>query len=70
MDRYGNFSIFCAQLFGTTRTFISLPAGATKINLGHFIVYTTLGGILFSIVAISFSLVLTRFWGLIINTLL
>ncbi|HED23936.1 MAG TPA: DedA family protein [Firmicutes bacterium] len=58
-DRYGNFSIFMAQLWGVTRTFISFPAGAMHMNLSLFIIYTFLGGAIYSLLAIALSLLLT-----------
>ncbi len=63
--KYGSFSVFAAQLVGTTRTFISFPAGAMEMNLFRFIAYTTLGGLIFSVFAIVGSLVLNTLLGLI-----
>jgi membrane protein DedA with SNARE-associated domain len=65
--KYGNFSIFMAQLWGFSRTFISFPAGAMHMNFYVFVVYTFLGGMLFSLLAISSSLVLTHTMGLILR---
>ncbi len=62
--KYGNFSIFMAQLWGVTRTFISYPAGAMHMNIYLFIVYTFLGGALFSLAAILLSITLTSTVGL------
>ena len=59
IERYGNFSIFIAQMFGVTRTFISIPAGIMKMNLPLFITYTALGGALFSLASIGLSIFLT-----------
>lgn len=67
LDRYGNFSILFAQLFGTTRTFISFPAGAMQLNLPLFVAYTTVGGAIFSIIAISFSMLINRFAQLLLS---
>lgn len=64
-ERYGSFSIFMAQLWGVTRTFISFPAGAMHMNMPVFIVYTTLGGAIFSLLAIVFSMALTGTMGLL-----
>jgi len=58
-DSYGSFSIFMAQLWGFSRTFISFPAGAMHMNFGLFIIYTFLGGALFSLAAIGTSILLT-----------
>lgn len=68
-DRYGNFSIFMAQLWGFSRTFISFPAGAMHMNLPIFVIYTTLGGALFSLGAIGLSIILTRTMSLTIALL-
>ncbi len=61
IERYGNFSILLAQLFGVTRTFISIPAGIIKMNFPLFVIYTALGGALFSLASIGLSMVLTGF---------
>lgn len=67
--RYGNFSIFMAQLWGFSRTFISFPAGAMRMNFLIFVVYTFLGGMLFSLLAIGSSLILTHTMGLTLRLL-
>jgi membrane protein DedA with SNARE-associated domain len=66
-ERYGSFSVFMAQFWGVTRTFISFPAGAMHMNILVFIVYTALGGALFSLGAIGFSIVFTGAMGLILK---
>lgn len=43
--RYGNKAVFWARLMPVIRTFISLPAGITRMNLGGFLVYTVLGSL-------------------------
>lgn len=58
-NRYGNFSIFMAQLWGVSRTFISFPAGAMHMNFFIFVIYTFFGAALFSLLAIGVSIVLT-----------
>jgi membrane protein DedA with SNARE-associated domain len=67
--QYGNFSIFMAQLWGFSRTFISFPAGAMQMNFYLFTLYTFLGGLIFSLVSISSSLVLTQSMKIIIGYL-
>ncbi len=59
-DKYGNFAIVVAQLFGTTRTFISFPAGAMSMNILLFLAYTTIGGFIFSVFAIFVSMFLNK----------
>ncbi|MDY6825830.1 MAG: DedA family protein [Bacillota bacterium] len=68
-DKYGNFSIFMAQLWGVTRTFISFPAGAMHMNLYLFVIYTFLGGAIYSLLAIALSLLLTGTMGFVIRLL-
>lgn len=59
-DKYGNFALIIAQLIGTTRTFISFPAGAMSMNIFLFTAYTTVGGIIFSVFAIAASMFLNK----------
>lgn len=56
--RWGELTVLIAQLFGTTRTWISLPAGAMKMRLQKFVVYTAVGGAIYCALAIGFSLAL------------
>ena len=58
-EKYGNFSIFMAQLWGFSRTFGSIPAGAMHMNFFIFVIYTFLGGALFSFAYIAASIALT-----------
>ena len=64
-DRYGNFALVVAQLFGTTRTFISFPAGAMSMNILLFLAYTTVGGFIFSVFAIVVSIFLNKIMTII-----
>lgn len=68
-DRYGNSSIFMGQLWGVTRTFISYFAGAMHMNFFAFILYTFLGGVIFSLLAIGASIGLTGVLGYILKLL-
>ncbi len=68
-NKYGSFSIFLGQLWGFTRTFISFPAGAMHMNIYLFIAYTFLGGAIFSLATIGFSLALTSTMGFTIKIL-
>ncbi len=66
-ERYGSFSIFMGQFWGVTRTFISFPAGAMHMNMLLFVVYTALGGAIFSLFAIGFSILITGAAGLLLK---
>lgn len=41
--RYGDAAIFFSRLLPVVRTFISFPAGVTRMNFAKFVLYTTLG---------------------------
>lgn len=63
MQKYGTFSILIAQLFGFTRTFVSFPAGAMGVNFGQFLLFTALGGALFTCILLTGSVILARAIG-------
>lgn len=67
--KYGNFSVFMAQLWGITRTFGSFPAGAMHMNLFVFILYTFLGGAFFSLIYVIASIALVRAMSLVYYSL-
>ncbi len=69
MKKYGTRSIFFGQLWGVTRTFLSFSAGAMKMSPLQFILYTTLGGAVFSIWIIGCSFLLTGAAGLLLKLL-
>jgi len=45
--KFGNLSVFLGRILPAIRTFISLPAGASKMNIGAFSLWTVLGSIPF-----------------------
>ena len=49
-QKRGNTSIFVARLLPVVRHLISIPAGLSRMNLGSFCLYTTLGAGLWNIV--------------------
>jgi membrane protein DedA with SNARE-associated domain len=42
-ERYGSITVFFTRMLPIVRTFISTPAGAARMPLGRFTVYTALG---------------------------
>lgn len=42
-DKHGNITVFVTRLLPIIRTFISLPAGAARMPLGRFTLYTAAG---------------------------
>ncbi|MEW6541494.1 MAG: DedA family protein [Bacillota bacterium] len=47
--RYGEATVFLTRLVPVVRTFISLPAGISRMNFKRFVVYTFAGSLLWSI---------------------
>ena len=48
--RYGEATAFFTRLMPIVRTFISLPAGVTRMNFGKFLTYTFLGSLIWSFI--------------------
>ena len=61
LKKHGPKAIFFAQLFGPTRTRISYPAGAMRMAIKKFTLYTALGGAVYCTIIIAASLFLTDF---------
>ncbi len=43
--KYGNAAVFVSRLLPVIRTFISFPAGISRVRMGTFIIYTFLGSL-------------------------
>lgn len=59
LRKYGDIGILFAQLFGPARTWISVPAGALKMDIRKFVLYTAIGGAMYCSFAIGLSLAIT-----------
>ena len=44
-DRYGSWAVFFGRMVPLVRTFVSYPAGISRMHLGRFIVFSTLGSL-------------------------
>ncbi|MBP2032341.1 membrane protein DedA with SNARE-associated domain [Clostridium algifaecis] len=49
-NKYGEGIVFFSRLLPIIRTFISLPAGISKMNFKKFVIYTLIGSTLWSVV--------------------
>lgn len=47
--RYGDLAVFVARLLPVVRTFVSLPAGISRVPLPRFILYTFAGSFIWSL---------------------
>ncbi len=64
-SRYGNATVFLTRLIPGIRTFISLPVGAAKMNIGYFTIYTLAGSLIWSLFLTYVGLMLGENWQLI-----
>ena len=60
--RYGSATVFIGRLLPIVRTFISFPAGVARMNVGKFILYSTLGALLWSMLLVWAGLQLGANW--------
>lgn len=47
-DRYGGAAVFFGRMIPTIRTLISVPAGLARMPFGRFLLYTTLGSLIWT----------------------
>ena len=67
--RWGSQTAFFSRLLPIVRTFISFPAGVARMDLRKFIVYSTAGAFLWSILLVYAGTVLGANWNQIRHTL-
>jgi len=68
-DKYGAATAFFSRLLPIVRTFISFPAGVARMNLPKFIVYSTAGAFVWSMVLVYAGTVLGANWAQIRHAL-
>ena len=61
-ERYGAATVFVGRLLPIVRTFISVPAGVTRMPLVPFILYSTLGALPWSALLVYAGTVLGAHW--------
>jgi membrane protein DedA with SNARE-associated domain len=59
---HGEVTAFVSRLLPVVRTFISLPAGITRMHFGKFVIYTFAGSLLWSIVLVFVGQLLGANW--------
>jgi membrane protein DedA with SNARE-associated domain len=67
--RHGDITIFLTRLMPIVRTFISLPAGITRMNFTKFVIYTFLGSLLWCFVLAYAGYKLGQHWTDVGSTL-
>lgn len=66
-ERYGYWTIFFCRFIPLIRSLISIPAGITKMNIWLFILFTTLGTLIWNIILIYLGQTVGGNWHLIVN---
>ncbi len=61
-QRYGSATAFFSRLLPIVRTFISFPAGVARMPLGKFMLYSTAGAFLWSILLVQAGVILGSRW--------
>lgn len=61
-ERWGSQTAFFSRLLPIVRTFISFPAGVARMHLGKFVVYSTAGAFLWSMLLVYAGMVLGENW--------
>jgi membrane protein DedA with SNARE-associated domain len=61
-ERYGSATAFFSRLLPIVRTFISFPAGVARMNLWKFVVYSTAGAFIWSILLVQLGVVFGAQW--------
>jgi len=61
-EKYGEATAFFSRLLPVIRTFISLPAGITRMHFGKFLFYTFAGSLIWSILLVYVGRVLGQNW--------
>ncbi|MBV9120192.1 MAG: DedA family protein [Chloroflexi bacterium] len=59
---HGDVTAFVSRLLPVVRTFISLPAGITRMNFPKFVIYTFAGSLIWSLVLVYVGQVLGQNW--------
>lgn len=62
-QRHGNATVFVGRLLPIVRTFISFPAGVARMPIGPFILYSTVGALLWSILLVYAGTLLGENWA-------
>lgn len=60
--KYGEIIVFVSRLLPAIRTYISLPAGISKMNLFRFIIYTFLGSLIWTLILTYIGVILGNRW--------
>jgi membrane protein DedA with SNARE-associated domain len=60
---HGELIVLLSRVLPVLRTFISLPAGVAKMNMTRFIVYTSVGSFIWSLILTEIGVILGNNWN-------
>lgn len=66
-NRYGYWTVFFCRMVPLIRSLISIPAGMAKLNFGLFLLFTTLGTLIWNTVLVSLGALLGENWEIILH---
>lgn len=61
-DKYGPWAVFLGRFVPLIRSLISIPAGMSNMNVGIFLLFTTLGTLIWNIVLVSLGASVGESW--------
>jgi membrane protein DedA with SNARE-associated domain len=65
--RYGNWTVFFCRLIPVVRSLISIPAGMAKMNFSTFLIFSTLGTLVWNTILVSLGAFLGESWEVILG---
>lgn len=66
-DRYGIWTVFFCRMVPLVRSLISIPAGMANMNFVMFLIFTTLGTLIWNIILVSTGAILGESWHSILG---
>ncbi len=66
-DKYGYWTVLFCRMIPLIRSLISIPAGMSKMKFGLFLLYTTIGTLIWNIVLVSVGAAVGGSWGKIVG---
>lgn len=66
-ERYGYWTVFFCRMIPLVRSLISIPAGMAKMKFGLFLLYTTMGTLIWNVILVSVGAALGDNWESVVE---
>ena len=66
-DKYGTGAIFYGRCIPVVRSLISIPAGIAKVKVSKFLIYTTLGSLVWNTILVALGSYMGEKWQVIVT---